>query len=62
MKNVIEFKNVTKKYKLYKNNKQRLLGVLLNSKKINKKIAVNDVSFEIKKGESVAFLGKNGAR
>ena len=24
---VIEFKNVTKRYKLYKNDKQRLLGI-----------------------------------
>lgn len=58
---VIEFKNVDKTYKLFKNDKQRFLGLIL--KKINCKTnkAVNNVSFKIKRGESVALFGKNGA-
>lgn len=58
---VVIFKNVTKEYKLYKNDRARFKG-LFSSKvpfKINK--AVNNLSFEIAKGESVALFGKNGA-
>ena len=58
---VIEFKNVTKRYKLYKSDKQRLFAVFSKSVKYKEKLAVNDVSFQIRRGESVAFLGKNGA-
>lgn len=58
---VIEFKNVTKRYKLYKSDKQRLIAVFSNRVKYKEKLAVNDVSFQIRQGESVAFLGKNGA-
>ena len=59
--NAIEFKNVVKKYKLYKSSKQRLFHLLFKVGKIKEKFALNDISFEIKKGEAVAFLGKNGA-
>ncbi len=57
----IEFKNVTKQYKLYKNDKQRFKAIF--SKKIKPKIkkAIDDVSFTIEKGESVALFGRNGA-
>lgn len=55
------FKNVTKTYKLYKNDRARFKGLF--SKKIPFKInnAVNNMSFEIEKGESVALFGRNGA-
>lgn len=59
----IEFKDVTKVYKLYKNDKHRFKVIF--SKKAQRNLtvknAINDVSFTIKKGESVAFFGKNGA-
>ncbi len=58
---VIKFDHVTKTYKLYKNDKQRFLGIFLKNIKHKDKNAVDDVSFEIKRGESVAIFGKNGA-
>jgi len=58
---VIEFKNVTKMYKLYKNDKKRLLATFCKKVKYAEKKAVNQVSFKIARGESVALFGKNGA-
>jgi len=58
---VIEFEHVTKCYKLYKNDKQRFLGVFSKKVPYKEKKAVNDVSFQIQRGESVALFGKNGA-
>lgn len=57
----IEFKGVTKTYKLYKNDKQRFRAIF--SKRIKPKLrnAVNDLSFTIEKGETVALFGRNGA-
>ncbi len=60
-KTVIEFKNVTKIYKLYKNDKRRLLAIFIKKIPHKQKKAVNNVSFKIKRGESVAIFGKNGA-
>lgn len=61
MKEVIKFKNVTKVYKLYKNDKQRLKSIFFKNTKHTEKRAVDDVSFSITKGEAVAIFGKNGA-
>ena len=58
---VVEFKNVTKIYKLFKNDKKRLLGLLFKRTAHKEKRAVNNVSFSIRRGESVALFGKNGA-
>lgn len=58
---VIKFENVTKRYKLYKNDKLRLLSLFCKNIKCKENKAVNDVSFTIKKGECVALFGKNGA-
>lgn len=58
---VIKFENVTKRYKLYKSDKSRLLGLFCKNIKCKENKAVNDVSFSIKKGECVALFGKNGA-
>lgn len=60
-KTVIEFKNVTKIYKLFKSDRQRFKAVFSKKTKYKKKIAVNELSFKIEKGESVALFGKNGA-
>jgi len=58
---MIEFEKVTKTYKLYKNDKKRLLSLFFKKINCQEKKAVNNVSFHIKKGEAVAILGKNGA-
>lgn len=58
---VIKFHNVTKRYKLYKNDKKRFLGLFFKNISYKDKRAVNNVSFDIKKGECVALFGKNGA-
>lgn len=60
-KTVIEFRNVTKIYKLFKSDKQRFKAIFSKKTKYKKKLAVNDLSFQIKQGESVALFGKNGA-
>ena len=58
---IIEFKNVTKTYKLFKNDKKRLIAVFRKTTPYKKKNAVKDVSFQVKRGEAVALFGKNGA-
>jgi len=58
---IVVFDNVYKMYKLYKNDKKRLLGLFSKKLKCTKKIASNYLTFKIKKGERVAILGPNGA-
>ncbi|WP_425757175.1 ABC transporter ATP-binding protein [Ihubacter sp. rT4E-8] len=60
-KATIKFKNVTKQYKLYKNDKQRFRAIFSRRIKPKIKKAIDDVSFTIEKGESVALFGRNGA-
>ncbi len=58
---VIKFENVSKVYKLYSSTRKRLLGVFIKKIKYKKKRAVDNMSFEIARGDSVALFGKNGA-
>jgi teichoic acid transport system ATP-binding protein len=58
---VITFDHVTKVYKLYKNDKQRLISVFSKKVPYKEKRAVDDVTFYVKRGESVARFGRNGA-
>ena len=61
---VIRFDHVTKTYNVYKNDRGRFLGIFNYKKKgmfLGSVNASDDLSFEIKKGEAVAFLGRNGA-
>lgn len=60
-KTVIEFKNVTKIYKLYKNQRQRFKAIFFSKTPCKYKKAVDDISFKINQGEAVALFGKNGA-
>lgn len=57
----IEFKNVTKAYKLFKNDKQRFRAIFSRRVKPKVKKAIDDVSFTVEKGETVALFGRNGA-
>ena len=58
---VIRFSGVRKLYKLFSSDKKRLLSVFSKRVKYIAKWAVDDVSFEIREGESVAIFGVNGA-
>lgn len=58
---VVKFDDVTKVYRLYKNDRDRFLGLFWPKIEYVDKLAVNSVSFEITRGESVAILGRNGA-
>jgi len=58
---IVEFKNVSKIYKLFKNDKYRFMSVFSKKVPYKEKKAVNDVSFQIERGEAVALFGKNGA-
>ncbi len=58
---IIEFKNVSKVYTLYKDSKQQFIALFVKSKKFKKHKALDGVNFKINKGESVAIIGKNGA-
>lgn len=59
---VISFKNVTKTYKLYKSDKQRFLGMIFKMKvDVTRFKAIDNISFEVYKGDSIGILGRNGA-
>lgn len=59
----IRVKNLTKMYKLYDNHMDRLKESLgLTKKKCYKEhYALSDVSFEVKRGETVGIIGTNGS-
>lgn len=61
--NAIKVSNLTKIYKLYDRPALRLKEALsISKKKYHKDFeALNDVSFEIEKGEMLGIIGKNGA-
>ena len=57
----IELKNITKIYKLFKNDKKRFLATFSKRVKYKEKLAINNLSFSVERGEAVALLGQNGA-
>ena len=59
----LEVKNITKEYKLYNSEKDRLKESFSIFKKSYHRnfFALNDVSFSINKGEKVGIIGANGA-
>lgn len=59
----IEVENLTKIYKLYDKPEDRLKEVFSPVRKMYHKdyYAINDISFSVKKGETVGIIGKNGS-
>ncbi len=62
MENIIEIKDLTKSYKMYKGKKSRLLEMIIpkynNHTNFN---ALEGLNLELKKGEILGILGRNGA-
>lgn len=58
---IVKFDHVTKLYKLYKTDKARFKGLFSKKVPYKENRAVNNLSFEVKRGESLALFGRNGA-
>ena len=61
MKKVLEVKNITKIYKMYENNFDRLKEVFTNKLYHKEFIANRDISFDMYEGETLGIIGVNGA-
>jgi lipopolysaccharide transport system ATP-binding protein len=61
---ILQLKDVGKKYNFYHDKKSKvlnLLGVPVSNKKYFEYWALRDISFELKEGERVGLIGRNGA-
>lgn len=58
---IVSFKNVCKEYTLYKNDQERFMALFTSGDKYKKHMALEDVSVDIYKSESVGIVGDNGA-
>jgi lipopolysaccharide transport system ATP-binding protein len=59
--NSIEIKNLSKVYKLYRSPKDRLKEIVTGKKHHRDFSALNDVSFNVEKGQTVGIIGRNGS-
>ena len=62
-KPIIEFKNVTKEFSLqnHKTFKEFIPALFMGEKTVNKFTALKDISFTVKKGETLGIIGPNGS-
>lgn len=60
---IVKVENVTKVYKLYSHKKDRLKEALhwQGKQYHHDHFALNNISFEIKKGETIGIIGRNGS-
>ena len=58
---IITFKNVSKTYTLYKDDKARFKALFIKPKNAKTNKALNNVSMVINRGEAVGIVGDNGA-
>ncbi len=61
MELAVEARNLTKVYRMYKKPLDRLKEILLRREYATKKVALEGVSFTIKRGEAFGIVGENGA-
>lgn len=61
MKKILEVKNVSKIYKMYKDNFDRLKELFLNKPYHREFISNNNISFDLYEGETLGIIGVNGA-
>lgn len=61
MEYAIDLKNVVKKYKLYKNSKEKILDLLLPKGFGKEFYALRDIDFRAEKGETIGLVGVNGS-
>ncbi len=61
MKKILEVKDITKIYKIYKNNLDRLKELFLKKSYHKEFISNKDISFDLFEGETLGIIGVNGA-
>lgn len=61
MKESVVIQNVTKKYRMYRNHKERLKDLILPGRKGEDFYALQDISFTVYEGDIVGLVGINGS-